>query len=161
MCSGYVGDRRKPSLWNSRHEDSRPPAAAGYAASSAMARGAAAVASTSAIWSAGRRTRDGTTPPYGALPAVRLGSLAYTPHPQILRADGTGIDEFREDAFAAYTHALLWYVTPDARHARKAIECMAAWPAAWPTAWPAAWPTAWPAAWATAWPTTAVVACAI
>ena len=43
------------------------------------------------------RARDGTTPPYGSLPAVRLGSLAYVPHPQLLRADGTGIDEFREE----------------------------------------------------------------
>ena len=66
------------------------------------------------------RARDGTTPPYGALPAVQLGSLAYVPHPQLLQADGTGIDEFREDAFAAYTHALLWAATGDSRHVDKA-----------------------------------------
>ena len=73
------------------------------------------------------RARDGTTPPYGALPAVRLGSLAYVPHPQLLQADGTGIDEFREDAFAAYTHALLWAATGDARHLAKARSILDDW----------------------------------
>ena len=73
------------------------------------------------------RARDGTTPPYGSLPAVRLGSLAYVPHPQILRADGTGIDEFREDAFAAYTHALLWAATGDSRHVDKARSILDGW----------------------------------
>lgn len=39
----------------------------------------------------------------------------------------------REDAFAAYTHALLWAITDDERHALKAIECLDGWPLAWTT----------------------------
>jgi hypothetical protein len=33
----------------------------------------------------------------------------------------------RDDGIAAYTHALQWYITGDARYARKAIEIMDAW----------------------------------
>jgi|EP01047_Picozoa_sp_COSAG01_P056734 hypothetical protein len=35
----------------------------------------------------------------------------------------------KEDALAAYTHALLWFITQDERHALKAIQIMDAWAA--------------------------------
>jgi hypothetical protein len=38
-----------------------------------------------------------------------------------------GCSEERNDAVAAYTHALAWYVTRDEAHAKKAIEIMNAW----------------------------------
>jgi hypothetical protein len=38
-----------------------------------------------------------------------------------------GCSEERNDAVAAYTHALSWYVTRDEAHAKKAIEIMNAW----------------------------------
>ncbi len=40
-----------------------------------------------------------------------------------------GCTDEREDAIAAYTQALMWYVTRDARHAAKAIQLMDAWSA--------------------------------
>ncbi|WP_049577300.1 alginate lyase family protein [Streptomyces sp. SBT349] len=40
-----------------------------------------------------------------------------------------GCTDEREDAIAAYTNALAWYITQDARYARKAIELMDAWSA--------------------------------
>ena len=64
---------------------------------------------------------------YDGQPPVDLGSLAYKPHPQQLHSNGSGITPFREDAFAAYTHALLWAIELDPRHARKAIEIMDGW----------------------------------
>ncbi|WP_030672040.1 alginate lyase family protein [Streptomyces sp. NRRL B-1347] len=63
------------------------------------------------------------------------GSLSRTPKPRAVVECGSGsqpnhgcTDE-REDAIAAYTHALAWYVSRDARHAEKAIELMDAWSA--------------------------------
>ena len=35
----------------------------------------------------------------------------------------------KEDALAAYTHALLWFITEDKRYAAKAAEIMNAWAA--------------------------------
>ncbi|MFB6612863.1 alginate lyase family protein [Streptomyces sp. NPDC056367] len=40
-----------------------------------------------------------------------------------------GCSDEREDAIAAYTHALAWYITKDPAHARKSIELMDAWSA--------------------------------
>ncbi|MFJ3580864.1 alginate lyase family protein [Streptomyces sp. NPDC090127] len=40
-----------------------------------------------------------------------------------------GCTDERQDAVAAYTQALAWYITRDERHARKAIEIMDAWSA--------------------------------
>ena len=37
----------------------------------------------------------------------------------------------REDAFAAYTHAVLWAATKDERHAELAMRIMDGWAAAW------------------------------
>jgi hypothetical protein len=35
-----------------------------------------------------------------------------------------GCTDERQDAVAAYTDALVWYIAPDARYAQKAIEIM-------------------------------------
>ncbi|WP_244666489.1 ricin-type beta-trefoil lectin domain protein [Myceligenerans indicum] len=65
----------------------------------------------------------------------RFGSLSYTPHPRAVVECGSysnpnyGCTDERQDAIAAYTHALAWYVTRDERHADKAIEIMNAWSA--------------------------------
>ncbi|WP_242636760.1 ricin-type beta-trefoil lectin domain protein [Myceligenerans salitolerans] len=65
----------------------------------------------------------------------RYGSLSYTPHPRAVVECGSysnpnhGCTDERQDAIAAYTHALAWYVTRDDRHADKAIEIMNAWSA--------------------------------
>ena len=40
-----------------------------------------------------------------------------------------GCTDEREDAIAAYTDALAWYITRDSRYAKKAIEIMDAWSA--------------------------------
>ncbi|MDG4798024.1 lectin [Micromonospora sp. WMMD1082] len=40
-----------------------------------------------------------------------------------------GCTDEREDAIAAYTHALAWYVTGDSRYAQKSIQIMDAWSA--------------------------------
>ncbi|MFF6998382.1 alginate lyase family protein [Streptomyces sp. NPDC008313] len=67
--------------------------------------------------------------------ASKYASLSRTPEP---RADvecgsysnpNNGCTDEREDAIAAYTDALAWYVTRDERYARKAIELMDAWSA--------------------------------
>eukprot|EP01047_Picozoa_sp_COSAG01_P017991 COSAG01_NODE_965_length_12401_cov_3.496098_4_plen_238_part_00 len=59
---------------------------------------------------------------------VSLGSLDYTPHPN-RSIEGNTIVAWpeKEDSAAAYTHALLWYITQDERHAAKSIEIMDAW----------------------------------
>jgi hypothetical protein len=59
---------------------------------------------------------------------VTLGSLDYVPHPTS-SVDGNTVEAWpeKEDSAAAYTHALLWFITQDARHAEKSIEIMDAW----------------------------------
>ncbi|HEX7841360.1 MAG TPA: alginate lyase family protein [Kofleriaceae bacterium] len=74
----------------------------------------------------------------GALAAMkrsRFAALTYKPKPRanvecgpVSRPDHGCTDE-KNDAIAAYTHALLWYFTGDRAHARKAIEIMNAWAA--------------------------------
>lgn len=60
----------------------------------------------------------------------RTAKLSYKPdaHPHILRGPSNrpnrGANEFLEDAAAAYTHSLLWYVTQNKQHAEKAIEIL-------------------------------------
>ena len=83
------------------------------------------------VFSAYQATLTHAAPAYGDRPPVLFANLSYAPHPQQLQSNGSGITEFREDAFAAYTHALLWFITEDARHAQKAIECMDGWSRAW------------------------------
>ena len=114
---------------------------------------AAVLAQTEPTYSAFVAASTGWTPSYVELPPVQLGNLSYVPHPQRVLSNGTGINPMREDAFAAYTHALLWTATRDERHALKAIAIMDCWVAAWVTpvdlkwglqvAWAAAvWPRA-------------------
>ncbi len=61
------------------------------------------------------------------------GSPTYTPSPVADVVCGpysnpdVGCGAEKNDASAAYTHALLWYFTGDAAHAEKAIQIMNAW----------------------------------
>jgi hypothetical protein len=62
-------------------------------------------------------------------------SLSRTPKPRAVVECGPysnpnlGCTDEREDAIAAYTDALLWYLTRDDRYAQKSIELMDAWSA--------------------------------
>lgn len=72
---------------------------------------------------------------FDAMLASRYGSLSRTPKPRAVVECGSysnpnnGCTEEREDAIAAYSHALAWYITRDARYANKSIELMDAWSA--------------------------------
>ncbi|GAA2517747.1 alginate lyase family protein [Streptomyces levis] len=67
--------------------------------------------------------------------ASKYADLNRTPKPRAVVECGSysnpnyGCTDEREDAIAAYTQALAWYITRDERHARKAIELMDAWSA--------------------------------
>ncbi|GAA4017417.1 alginate lyase family protein [Streptomyces plumbiresistens] len=67
--------------------------------------------------------------------ASKYADLNRTPRPRAIVECGSysnpnhGCTDEREDAIAAYTHALAWYVTRDERHAKKAVELMDAWSA--------------------------------
>jgi hypothetical protein len=62
-------------------------------------------------------------------------SLSRTPKPRAVVECGSysnpnnGCTDEREDAIAAYTDALIWYITGDARYAQKSIALMDAWSA--------------------------------
>ncbi|NUT41362.1 MAG: hypothetical protein HOV86_15380 [Thermoactinospora sp.] len=64
-----------------------------------------------------------------------LASLSRTPKPRAVVECGSysnpnhGCTDERQDALAAYTMALAWYVTEDSRYATKAIQYMDAWSA--------------------------------
>ncbi|MFI6428612.1 alginate lyase family protein [Promicromonospora sp. NPDC050880] len=70
---------------------------------------------------------------YDAMMGSRYASLSYTPHPRAVVECGSysnpnyGCTDEREDAIAAYTHALAWSITRDTRYANKAISIMNAW----------------------------------
>ncbi|MEU0806120.1 alginate lyase family protein [Streptomyces sp. NPDC005970] len=72
---------------------------------------------------------------YDQMTASKYGSLSYAPKPRAVVECGPysdpnyGCTDERQDAIAAYTHALAWYVTRDDRYAKKAIEIMDAWSA--------------------------------
>ncbi|MFI8520449.1 alginate lyase family protein [Streptomyces sp. NPDC085481] len=72
---------------------------------------------------------------YDQMMASSYASLTRTPKPRAIVECGSssnpnnGCTDERQDAVAAYTQALAWYLTRDARHARKAIEIMDAWSA--------------------------------
>ncbi|MEU6271804.1 alginate lyase family protein [Streptomyces populi] len=72
---------------------------------------------------------------YDQMMASKYASLTRTPAPRATVECGSysnpnyGCTDEREDAIAAYTDALAWYVTRDDRYARKAIELMDAWSA--------------------------------
>lgn len=67
--------------------------------------------------------------------ASKYADLNRTPKPRAVVECGSysnpnyGCTDEREDATAAYTQALAWYITRDERHAKKAIELMDAWSA--------------------------------
>ena len=81
------------------------------------------------------RVQRGEQPQAAALDQLkqRFGSLSWTPRPRPMVDCGpysrpnNGCTDERDDAVAAYTHALLWQVTGEAAHARKAREILGAW----------------------------------
>ncbi|MFJ5059330.1 alginate lyase family protein [Streptomyces nigra] len=84
------------------------------------------------------KVNSGAQPWKGAfdrMTASKYADLNRTPKPRAVVECGSysnpnnGCTDEREDAIAAYTQALAWYVTRDERHARKAIELMDAWSA--------------------------------
>ncbi|MGV4981039.1 alginate lyase family protein [Streptomyces sp. NRAIS4] len=72
---------------------------------------------------------------YDQMMASQYASLGRTPKPRAVVECGPysdpnhGCTDEREDAIAAYTDALAWYITRDERYAKKAIELMDAWSA--------------------------------
>ncbi|MFJ8058810.1 alginate lyase family protein [Streptomyces sp. NPDC096142] len=72
---------------------------------------------------------------YDQMMASSYASLSRTPKPRAVVECGSysnpnyGCTDEREDAIAAYTDALAWYITKDARYAQKAIAIMDAWSA--------------------------------
>ncbi|MFF1544825.1 alginate lyase family protein [Streptomyces sp. NPDC058291] len=70
---------------------------------------------------------------FDQLLASKYADLGRTPKPRAVVECGSysnpniGCTDEREDALAAYTDALAWYVTRDERYAEKAIELMDAW----------------------------------
>jgi hypothetical protein len=74
---------------------------------------------------------------------VTLGSLTYRPHPtRVVVGNTVAAWPEKEDSAAAYTHALLWFITQDVRHAAKSVEIMDAWATTfrdWQVAWAGRW----------------------
>ncbi|MFF4338526.1 alginate lyase family protein [Kitasatospora sp. NPDC001540] len=70
---------------------------------------------------------------WSQLLASSYASPSYTPHPRSTVECGPssnpdyGCSDEREDAIAAYTDALAWYVTGNSGYAKKAIQIMDAW----------------------------------
>ncbi|MFD5032948.1 alginate lyase family protein [Streptomyces sp. NPDC058405] len=70
---------------------------------------------------------------YDQMMASRYASLSRTAKPRAIVECGSysnpnyGCTDEREDAIAAYTDALAWYITRDERYAKKSIELMDAW----------------------------------
>ncbi|MET7288719.1 alginate lyase family protein [Streptomyces sp. NPDC005573] len=70
---------------------------------------------------------------YDQMLASRYADLNRTPKPRATVECGSysnpdhGCTDEREDAIAAYTDALAWYITRDARYAQKSIQIMDAW----------------------------------
>ncbi|MFI5606852.1 alginate lyase family protein [Amycolatopsis sp. NPDC051903] len=70
---------------------------------------------------------------YDQMMGSTYASLSRTPKPRSVVECGSysnpnnGCTDEREDAIAAYTDALAWYFTQDARYAQKAIALMDAW----------------------------------
>ncbi|MFE0675882.1 alginate lyase family protein [Streptomyces sp. NPDC058867] len=72
---------------------------------------------------------------YDQMMASRYADPNRAPKPRAVVECGSysnpnnGCTDEREDAIAAYTNALAWYITRDARYARKSIQLMDAWSA--------------------------------
>ncbi|MGW5232270.1 alginate lyase family protein [Streptomyces nodosus] len=70
---------------------------------------------------------------YDQMIASKYADLNRTPKPRATVECGSysdpnyGCTDEREDAIAAYTDALAWYMTRDSRYAQKAIQLMDAW----------------------------------
>jgi hypothetical protein len=70
---------------------------------------------------------------YDQMAASKYASLSRTPKPRAVVECGPysdpnlGCTDEREDAIAAYTLALMWYLNQDTRYATKAIQIMDAW----------------------------------
>mmetsp|Transcript_28288 Transcript_28288/g.74211 ORF Transcript_28288/g.74211 Transcript_28288/m.74211 type:complete len:442 (-) Transcript_28288:48-1373(-) len=70
---------------------------------------------------------------------VWLANLSYSPNPTLCvpvnasLSPGTRWLPNKVDSLAAYTHALLWYITQDVLHARKAASIMDSWSAVYNT----------------------------
>lgn len=83
------------------------------------------------------KIRAGTEPWAGAFAKMKASpyaALTWTPKPRPIVECGAyskpnlGCSEERDDSVAAYTHALLWTLTGEKAHARKAVEILNAWP---------------------------------
>ncbi|WP_405649223.1 alginate lyase family protein [Streptomyces sp. NBC_00019] len=72
---------------------------------------------------------------YDQMMASRYADPNRTPKPRAVVECGSysnpnyGCTDEREDAIAAYTQALAWYITRDERYAKKSIQLMDAWSA--------------------------------
>ncbi|MFE7751118.1 alginate lyase family protein [Streptomyces sp. NPDC057428] len=72
---------------------------------------------------------------YDQMMASKYADLNRTPKPRATVECGSysnpnhGCTDEREDAIAAYTDALAWYITRDERYAKKSIQLMDAWSA--------------------------------
>ncbi|WP_393060577.1 alginate lyase family protein [Streptomyces sp. LN549] len=72
---------------------------------------------------------------YDQMMASKYASLGRTAEPRAVVECGSysnpnyGCTDEREDAIAAYTLSLAWYITQDSRYAVKAVEIMDAWSA--------------------------------
>lgn len=70
---------------------------------------------------------------FDAMMASKYASLSRTPKPRAVVECGSysdpnyGCTDEREDALAAYTLSLAWYVTREGKYADKAIQIMDAW----------------------------------
>src|ERR1700716_3756735 len=70
---------------------------------------------------------------YNQMAGSQYASLSRTPHPRAIVECGPasnpniGCTDERQDAIAAYTLSLIWYITRDSRYANKAISIMDAW----------------------------------
>ncbi|QEU91325.1 alginate lyase family protein [Streptomyces kanamyceticus] len=70
---------------------------------------------------------------YDQMMGSKYASLSRAPKPRAVVECGSysdpnhGCTDEREDAIAAYTTALAWYLTRDERYAKKSIELMDAW----------------------------------
>src|SRR5690349_3266653 len=72
---------------------------------------------------------------YDQMRTSQYASLSRTPRPRATVECGShsnpdfGCSDERTDAIAAYTDALMWYLTRDSRYAKKSIQLMDAWSA--------------------------------
>lgn len=85
-----------------------------------------------------RNALAGTQPwkaAYDAMRASGYAALSWSPKPRAIVECGSssnpnnGCSDERGDAIAAYTHALMWYITQDVRYAQKSVQIMDAWSA--------------------------------